>query len=249
MTLLSKTRFICLDTELTGLDPDKDRVIELAAIRFTFDGVIDQYETLVDPEYPISEESQKVHNISPEMIAGKPKIKDVLEEFFAFVGNDLIVGHAINFDLNILAKEAERCSIAFPQKEREYIDTLRLARAYGDSPNNSLSSLAQHFNIPAENAHRAMSDVLVNIEVFKFLVQRFKTLEQVKKLLAHPIQMKYMPLGKYKGRLFSDIPLPYLQWAANMEFDQDLLYSIRLELKKRKQGGRFSQATNPFSNL
>ncbi len=249
MKLLHKMTFVCLDTEFTGLDPDNDRIIEIAAARFTFDGITEEYETLVDPEHPISEESEKIHNISIEMIKGKPKIKEVLSNFFDFIGNDLIVGHAVNFDLNMLSKEADRCAVAFPQKDREYIDTLRLARSYGDSPNNSLSSLAEHFNVTLDKAHRAMSDVKVNIEIFKFLVQRFKTLDQIKNILAHPIQMKYMPLGKHKGRLFSEIPLQYLQWATNMAFDQDLLFSIRLELKKRKQGGRFSQATNPFSNL
>jgi DNA polymerase III subunit epsilon len=58
-----------------------------------------------------------------------------------------------------------------------------------------------------------------------------------------------MPLGKHKGRLFSEIPLHYLLKAATMDYDQDLLFSIRSELKKRKQGGLFSQAANPFLEL
>jgi DNA polymerase-3 subunit epsilon len=58
-----------------------------------------------------------------------------------------------------------------------------------------------------------------------------------------------MPLGKHKGRLFKELPHEYLQWAAHQNFDQDLLFSIRTELKKRKKGGLFIQAANPFLNI
>ena len=58
-----------------------------------------------------------------------------------------------------------------------------------------------------------------------------------------------MPLGKHKGRPFSEIPIEYLLWAANKDFDQDLMFSIRSELKKRKSGSLFKQAANPFSQL
>jgi DNA polymerase-3 subunit epsilon len=61
--------------------------------------------------------------------------------------------------------------------------------------------------------------------------------------------MKYMPFGKYKGRPFSEIPLQFLNWASRIDFDQDLLHSIQLELKKRKKGGQFGQATNPCLEL
>lgn len=249
MKRLHETTFICLDSEFTGLDQKNDRVIEVAAARFTLDGIIDTYQSLVNPEHPISHESEKIHHISQKMISDKPKMGEILPDFLEFVGKDIIVGHAINFDLQMLEKEAKLCRIPFPQKNNECIDTLRLARSYGDSPNNSLTCLAQHFNVKSDGAHRAMTDVNINIDVFKHLIRRFKTLGQIRKILANPIQMKYMPLGKYKGYLFADLPLPYLQWSANMDFDQDLLFSIRLELKKRKQGKRFSQANNPFSNL
>ena len=53
-------------------------------------------------------------------------------------------------------------------EKQPFIDTLRMARLYGESPINSLERLRQHFNIAAEGAHRAMSDVIVNIEVFKY---------------------------------------------------------------------------------
>jgi DNA polymerase-3 subunit epsilon len=94
-----------------------------------------------------------------------------------------------------------------------------------------------------------MSDVLVNIEVFKYLIKTYHTTEQIMRVLAKPIKLKTMPLGKHKGRRFDEIPLEYLQWALKKDFDQDLMFSIRSEIANRKRGGGFEQAANPFAAL
>ncbi|MCH9625282.1 MAG: 3'-5' exonuclease DinG [Chlamydiales bacterium] len=246
---LHNTQFICLDCEFTGLDLENDRLLELAAVRFTFSETLDEFDTLVNPECTISEDAFAIHHISAEMVHNKPRVAEQLPDFLNFIGKDLIVGHGVGMDLDMIEKAAQRAHIPFTLKSRPFIDTLRLARHYGDSPNNSLERLAAHFNVPNQGSHRALNDVKMNIEVFKHLTRRFKTLKQVFDILASPIKIKYMPLGKHKGRLFSEIPLQYLQWAAHLDFDQDLLYSIRLEIKKRKKGGGFKQVSNPFSNL
>ena len=61
--------------------------------------------------------------------------------------------------------------------------------------------------------------------------------------------MANMPLGKYKGRPLKEVPLQYLQWIVHKDFDQDLLYSVRTELKRRKKGNLFTQVGNPFLDL
>ncbi len=249
MGLIKTDTFICLDCETTGLDPEKDRIIELAAIRFTLNEILDKFETLIDPECEISAESMAIHHITQLMVKGKPKIQDVLPDFFKFIGNHVIIGHGIGLDIAFLSQSAKRHNIASNISSRPSLDTLRLARLYGESPTNSLEKLREHFNIEEEGAHRAMNDVVVNIEVFKFLANRFKTTEEIQERLKRPILLKKMPLGKHKGRPFAEIPIEYLQWAAHKDFDQDLLFSLRTELKKRKMGNQFKQATNPFSAL
>lgn len=249
MPQLKKDTFICIDCEMTGLDLEKDRIIEVAAVRFTLSETLDRFESLVDPECQISEESLAIHHISADMLIGKPKIEHLLTDLLKFIGKTMIIGHGVGFDIDLIAIAAKRAGIPCILKSRPFIDTLRLARLYGDSPNNSLESLAAHFNIPSVGAHRAMNDVEMNIEVFKYLTRRYQTTEEVMKILSHPIKMKFMPLGKHKGRPFSEIPLQYLLWAGQADFDQDLLFSIRSEIKRRKQGTGFSQTANPFSNL
>jgi DNA polymerase III subunit epsilon len=249
MGLINKDHFVCLDCESTGLDLENDRIIEVAAVKFTYETILDSYETLVNPGIDIPQESQVIHNISNEMVFQKPSIKEILPSLLKFIGTNIIVGHGIKFDIDLISKEARRANIECTIQSNIFIDTLRLARLYGECPANSLEKLREHFNIPAEGAHRAMNDVKVNIPVFKHLSKSFQTTEQLLKRMEKPILMKVMPLGKHKGRKFSEIPLDYLQWAAGKDFDLDLLYSIRMELKNRKQKDGFQQATNPFSGL
>ncbi len=249
MGLINQDLFVCLDLETTGLEPEKDRIIEIAAVVFNFDQTIASYETLIDPEGPISEVSMAIHHITDEMVTGKPKIQEVLPALFSFIGKHTLVGHGVGLDIAFLVAAARRYQIPCLLSSLPVLDTLRMARLYGDSPTNSLEMLRQHFNIRSEGAHRAMSDVTVNIEVFKYLSGKFKTTEQLLERLKRPIPLKAMPLGKYKGRPFSELSLEYLLWAARADFDQDLLFSLRTELKKRKQGKPFTQASSPFSGL
>lgn len=249
MGLLDKDTFVCIDCETTGLDVDQDRIIEVAVVKFKMDKTLEEFESLVDPERDIPQTSIDIHHITPEMVKGKPKIADLLPQVIKIIGRDPIVGHGVLFDVELIVKAAERVGMPCLLRNNPMLDTLRLARLYGESPENSLDTLRKHFNIEAEGAHRAMGDVIINIAVFKHLVHRFKTTEEVIKRLERPIELKKMPLGKHKGRPFKEVPLQYLQWAANKQFDQDLLFSIRSELKRRKQGSSFSQSVNPFQQL
>ncbi len=249
MADIKKELFVCLDCETTGLDPKQDRIIEVAAVLFTVNETLGGFEALVDPECVIPESSTAIHHITQEMVANKPTIKQVLPELLALIGKHIIIGHGIGFDIQLVVNAAERAGLECTIQQNRSLDTLRMARLYGGSPVNSLEQLRKHFNIEAEGAHRAMSDVIVNVEVFKQLIKDYKTTEQVFEALSKPILFKHMPLGKHKGRFLKEIPLQYLLWAARQEFDQDLLFSLRSEIKRRKQGNLFSQVSNPFAAL
>lgn len=246
---MNKHIFICIDCETTGLDINADRIIEVAVTKFTLETILEQYESLVDPLIPIPQTSMEIHKITQEMVTGKPKIEEVLPEILKMIGGHIIIGHGVKFDVDMLANAAERAGIPTSIRHNQIIDTLRLARLYGESPTNSLEQLRKHFNIQEEGAHRAMSDVVVNIEVFKYLSKKFKTLTQLFDVLSRPILLKNMPLGKHKGRPMKEIPLDYLIWASHKDFDQDLIFSLQTEIKKRKKGKSFGHSCNPFDNL
>lgn len=249
MKKLNSETFVCLDCETTGLDLENDQIIEIAVTKFTFDTVIEEYDALVDPKREIPAESMAIHHISYEMVQGKPTIDQLLPKVLDIVGNHIVVGHGIKFDIEMVAKAADRHQIPHQIRYNRFLDTLRMARLYGESPVNSLEQLRLHFNVENEGAHRAMSDVIVNMHVFKHLCRNHHSVEDLFDAMSRPVLMKTMPLGKHKGRPLKEVPHEYLMWAANKDFDNDLLFSIRSELKRRKSGNLFTQAGNPFKNL
>jgi DNA polymerase-3 subunit epsilon len=207
MSQIQEQIFVCLDCESTGLDPEQDRIVEIAGARFNFEKVLQQMESLINPECDIPQTSQEIHKISKEMILDKPKIKEFLPSFLKMIDGHILVGHGIGFDIALIAAEAKRNQIPCKIHEVPFIDTLRLARLYGESPINSLDKLRQHFNIEEQGVHRAMSDVMVNIGVFKYLVKSFKTTEMIFQALAKPIKAntkggasKKSPSSIFSGR-------------------------------------------------
>lgn len=252
MVSMDKQKFICIDCETTGLDARENQIIEVAIKCFDLNQSYDCMESLVNPLCEIPETSIAIHHITPDMVQNKPTIDLILPDLLKIIEDDhIIIGHGVGFDIDILAIAAERASIPCKIRNNRVLDTLRMARLYGESPINSLEQLRKHFNIPMEGAHRAMNDVIVNIEVFKHLARRFKTTEQLFEALSKPIYMSTMPLGKHKGRLLKEVPLIYLEWVSrkDKDFDQDLIYSVRTEIKRRKKGNAFNQVGNPFLNL
>jgi DNA polymerase-3 subunit epsilon len=249
MGKLSEEIFICLDCETTGLDPKTDRIIEIAVAKFTMSEILESFQTLIDPEVEIPPSSIAIHHITESMVVGQPKISEVLPRIAQMVGDHIIVGHGIGLDIKFLQESALRCHFPATFDKNLRIDTVRLARLYGKTSTNTLEMLRQYFNIESEGAHRAMSDVTVNIAVFKYLSQHFKAVKQILLRLEKPILLKAMPLGKYKGRPFHELPLDYLNWVAHADFDEDLIFSVRTEIQKRKKGGSFFEATSPFSGL
>ncbi|HNY94211.1 MAG TPA: 3'-5' exonuclease, partial [Flexilinea sp.] len=93
---------IALDIETTGLDPNLDAVTEIAALRFKGARVEDTFQTLVNPNRPIPSNITQLTHITNEMVRNAPQIGEVIGKVAQFVGNDIIVGHNISFDLNFL---------------------------------------------------------------------------------------------------------------------------------------------------
>ena len=93
-----------------------------------------------------------------------------------------------------------------------YFDTLLWARRYRpDLPRHSLQALREHFEIPANQAHRALDDVIVLHKVFEALVDDL-TIQDILELFLAPKSFSTMPFGKYKGTPIEKVPGDYLKW-------------------------------------
>jgi DNA polymerase III subunit epsilon len=157
--------FTAIDTETTGLSPETGRIIEIGAVKFDSSGVLDMFDTLINPECPIPASSSNINHITDEMVSSAPVIKSVFPDFMTFIGSSILIAHNAPFDLLFINKELERCRL--PQMENKAIDTLNLSRwAYPSAARHSLQYLAHAMNIDVKDAHRACDDARVCSEIF-----------------------------------------------------------------------------------
>ena len=204
-----KTRPIFYDTETTGVKPDRDRVIEIAA----YDPVLNKtFERLINPGIPIPKEASAIHNITDEMVLGAPTFREIAEEFAEFCsGNVCLIAHNNDaFDIHFLKNEYSRAEISFP--EWKFLDSLKWARRYrADLPRHTLQFLRETYNIPANNAHRALDDVIVLHKVFEYMTDDL-AFDDVYNLLNKPREIQHMPFGKHQGTPIKQLPKSYIKW-------------------------------------
>jgi len=95
---MQNKQYVIVDIETTWLDRTYDRIIEIAAVRFDGEKIVDERQTLVNPEKQISGFIRNFTWISQDMVVDAPCIQDVLPWFFDFMGDDIFVAHNASFD-------------------------------------------------------------------------------------------------------------------------------------------------------
>ncbi len=202
-------RPIYYDTETTGVRTDKDRIVEIAA----FDPVLDKtFVQFINPGCPIPSESTAITGITNEMVAGAPDFAVIGVQFIEFCGSDcvLVAHNNDRFDKPMIEAEASRSGLALPSWK--YLDTLKWSRKYrSDLPGHSLQSLREVYGFAANQAHRALDDVIMLYKIFSAMIDDL-SIEEVLELLNQPTDLNRMPFGKYQGRLLSEVPPDYLDW-------------------------------------
>jgi DNA polymerase-3 subunit epsilon len=202
-------RTIYYDTETTGVRPDKDRIIEIAA----YDPERDvKFVQFVHPGCPIPPESTAITNITDAMVANAPGFDVVGKNFIEFCGEDavLVAHNNERFDKLFLEFESQKSQLTLPRWK--YIDTLKWARKYRpDLPSHALQALREIYGISANQAHRALDDVMMLHQIFSIMIGDLPT-ETVLKLLSESSAVGRMPFGKYQGRPLAEIPRDYIRW-------------------------------------
>ncbi len=149
--------YVVIDTETTGLDPARDHIIELAAVRVRNGQPAETYQTLVKPPYPIDAFITELTGITNEMLKDAPAIKNVIADYVAFLGEDIILGHNVNFDINFIYD----ASIEHTEQPvcNHYVDTMGLSRRiYPEWKHHRLVDLIKNLRVQGGAAHRALSD-------------------------------------------------------------------------------------------
>ncbi len=163
--------YVSLDLETTGLDPRRDGITEVGAIRFRGDKILEEFHSLVNPGQPIPYQIQQLTGITNADIATAPKFDKIRGALQRFVGENPIVGHNIRFDLSFLHNH-----LLF--QTNAGIDTFELASILlPHADRYSLKALAHLLGIQDPPTHRALDDARVTRQLFLALLDEARHLD------------------------------------------------------------------------
>lgn len=163
---------VALDLETTGLHVEQDAILEIAAIKFQGNEVIDTFETFVASNRSIPYRVQRLTGIKPEQLIGAPPLPSLTPKLQAFLGDYPIVGHSIPFDAGFL----RRWGLA---RTNPLIDTFELATVLLPSLSSyNLGNVAESLGLEVpRDRHRAMVDTVLAMQVFQALHQRLQSVD------------------------------------------------------------------------
>ena len=179
--------FVAVDVETTGLSPDKNRMIEIGAVKYVNGIAAAEFSRFIRISTPVPERITELTGIDDSMLAGAPREEEVMREFLAFADVPVLVGHNLAFDYGFLKNAAVRCRMEF-----EYlgIDTLTLCRTFHpEQEKRSLGAMCDCYQIDPGRAHRAFCDAKAAAELYRCLYERFEEKEP-HAFLAKPVMCR-----------------------------------------------------------
>lgn len=163
--------YTVIDLEMTGLDAKTDAILELGAVRVRDGKIADTYRALLRTGRRLPEKVTELTGITEEMMQSGREPETAMGEFFAFVGEDVLVGQNLIFDYSFLKQWAVNHKFPF---ERNAVDTLKLARHFlPQEQKKDLESLCRYFGVERDCAHRALEDAVETYRVFEKLKETY----------------------------------------------------------------------------
>ncbi len=217
------TTYVAIDVETTGLDANRDAIIEVAAITFQGQDILDEFSSLANPNQEIPGFITQLTGISQSMVEDAPSMFALRSRLKAILADHVLVGHNADFDLGFL--NAERLGMG-----NHRIDTLTLASIlFPEAGRFSLDALARHLNLPnADDGqnHRAYDDALQTVELFLALREKARGLDiaQLEEIVR-------------AGGL--------LGWPETLFFEAVLTEKARQAFTKSRSGQRVARLFNP----
>ena len=205
-TALHQVTFCVIDLETTGASANDCEITEVGAVKLRGGEVLGTFQTLVNPGSPIPPAITVLTGITESMVAPAPRIDAVLPSLLEFVGDAVIVGHNVRFDVGFLDAALQRRDR--PRLANRRVDTCALARRLvrDEVPNCKLGTLADRFRLPNRPSHRALDDALATGDLLHVLLERAGSLgvTGLDDLLALPSMSNHAQAQKLK--LTTDLP-------------------------------------------
>ena len=182
--------FAVVDFETTGLNPETDRIVQLAAVIVNGDGeIIDSFDTIVKPESPAEYQhgAEHIHGISAEQVSNGMPLHTALEKLWDISTGNVFTAHNAPFDLGFLHAESKR--VGLNGSIEAHIDTLELSRRISGADNSrrhNLFALCEHYGIERDKVHDAKSDATATAQLLMHLIKEMgvETPDQVSELFA-----------------------------------------------------------------
>ena len=233
-----------LDCETTGLDPEKDRVVEIADVpvcsALCVQGEKEEWlalegrATLVNAQISIPPEATGVHHILDADVVGKPWLGNAIT---------LVTGSKYGDDVEIIAAHNARFDRDFLPllAPKKWIDTYRCAlHVWPLAPNHKNGTLYYWLGLPRRDdliaagigTHRALFDANMTAAILIKLLE-LRSVDELLKLSTKAVVLIKVGFGKYFGKLWTEVPKDYLQWATGQDFDPDVKFTVKYELKRR----------------
>ena len=234
-----------IDVESTGVDTSRDRVVEVAAVKFTPGGASEVYRRLVNPGVPIPAAATAVHGVTDADVAAAPPFIAIAHDLRRFLeGCDLAGFGVASFDLPLLAAEFARAGVRFAVAGRGVLDALDLYRRF--EPRDLAHAVRLYLGRDHEGAHAALSDALAAVEVLDRQVGRYGLPAGVEDLHAALVEVDVgrrfrrdagghvaFGFGKHLGRRLADVARTdagYLRWMLGQSFLDDAQALVRRAL-------------------
>ena len=164
--------YVAFDLETTGLDAENDYIIEIGALKVRDGKVSERFMEFVKPPVLISRRITEITGITNEMVQEARDTKDIIRDFVAFCGDDVLLGHNLMFDYKFMKIYASRHGLPF---EKRGIDTLKIARkVHKNLESKSLGVLCEHYHIVNRAAHRAYHDALATAKLYHMMAHDFE---------------------------------------------------------------------------
>ena len=162
-------RYIVLDTETTGLDPDDGhKIIEIGCIEILNRNITNNtFHKYINPNREIDIEASKIHGLTSSFLREKPLFEEVYSEFREYISNSPLIIHNAPFDIGFLKKEHSIISISDDFLNNEIIDSLKLARKISPGKKNTLDALCERYSV--DNSDRTLHGALLDAKLLAFV--------------------------------------------------------------------------------
>ena len=166
------TSYVVFDLETTGLNPIDDHIIEIGALKYQDNELVDTFQVLINPSVSIPEEITKLTGISNEMVKDKASIDTVLKDFIDFIDDYPLVAHNGSFDLSFINANLIKCGMDILNNKN--IDTVKLSRDYiSKLYNHKLTTIKNYFHLDY-GSHRSLEDCMVTNYVYQYCLNESK---------------------------------------------------------------------------